>query len=215
MSYPKMCSAVFAAVAAGVVLVVASAASATVLCKTETSPCGSRYGAGTEISGHLRSGTRSLIEEVPLTEVEFIIQCEESNLKFKTNNEGGATQTVTAVTEAFTFGSCTEFSFETLYKIPVAVLKKPSLELHWQSGWNASITAKGIETTLTYFGQDCVYGVPGGGSIGIGTLWGTKVARVLLSMQLARLSGFGCPEKTSWKAEYEVTSPSPLYAAAS
>lgn len=213
MSYLKICSAAVAVVAA--VVLVAAPASATVLCKSETSPCGSRYGAGTEISGHLKKGERSLIEEIPQTEATFVVQCEESNLKLKTTNEGGAAQTVTAATETFTFGACTEFSFETLYKISVVVLKKPSLEIHWTSGWNASITAKGTEITITYFGQDCVYGVPGGGSTGIASLVGTKTAEIWLSMELARLSGFGCPEKMVWKAKYEVTSPSPLYVAAS
>jgi len=214
MSYLKICGVAVAAVAA-VVLVATVPASATVLCKTETSPCGSRYGVGTEISGHLKAGERSLIEEVPPTEATFVVQCEESNLKLKTTSEGGVAQTVTAATEVFTFGACTEFSYETLYKVSVVVLKKPSLEIHWTSGWNASITAKGTEITITYFGQDCVYGVPGGGSTGIASLLGKKPAEIWLSMELARLSGFGCPEKMTWKAKYEVTSPSPLYAAAS
>lgn len=211
MSYLKMCSLAIAAVVVAAV-VAAAPATATVLCKTETSPCTSRYGAGTEVNFHLRPETISKTEELPLTETKFIIECEESTFKFKTTNEGGATQAVTANTEAFTFGKC--WLKGSSYTSQV-VLKKPSLELDWVSGANARITAKGVEITVVYLGFDCVYGIPGGGSTGIGELRGGKPAQVWLSMQLARLSGSGCPEKMIWLGEYEVTAPNPLYVAAS
>lgn len=207
MSYPKMCAAFVAITAA--VLLFAAPASATVLCKAEpTTTCPSRYGAGTVVDGHLREKEQSLTEERPLTEVTYTNRCNESTLKFKTTNEGGVSQTVTAATETFNFGSCGLYS-------PPVVLKKPSLELHWTSGTkSAQITAKGIEITVIYVKQDCVYGVPGGGSTAIGQLTGGK-QEIDLNMELTRLSGFFCPEKMAWLAKYEVTSPNPLYAAAS
>lgn len=213
MSSLKRCSAAIVPVVVAAVLVAAAPASATVLCKTEISPCTGRYGAGTAVNAHLRPETISKTEELPLTETKFIVECEESKFNFQTTNEGGATQTVTANTEAFTFGKCwlKGSSYTSL-----AVLKKPSLELHWLPETpNARITAKGIEITVVYLGVDCVYGVPGGGSTGIAELRGGSPAQIWLSMQLARFSGVGCPEKMIWLGEYEVTSPNPLYAAAS
>lgn len=213
MSYLKL-GAALAAVAAAALLVAVAPASATVLCKTEMTPCGSRYGAGTEINAHLRTETISKMDSFDPNYPEFEVECDESTLKFKTTNEGGSTQTVTANTEAFTFGKCWLLHPFSSYTPPV-VVKKPSLEVHWLSVTNGRITAKGIEITATVSGQDCVYGVPGGGATGIAELRGEKAARVLLSMELARLSGFLCPEKMYWAGEYEVTSPSPLYVTAS
>jgi hypothetical protein len=195
-------------------MAVAGAASATVLCKSEPSPCGSRYGAGTAISAHLKTGTISKIFATDVNFPTFEIECDESTFNFKTTNEGGATQTVTANTEAFTFGKCWFLHPFSSYTPPV-LLKKPTLELHWASGSNATITAKGIEFTLKNGSEDCVYGVPGGGSTAIAELKGGKPAQVLLDMELAKLSGFVCPEHMRWQAGYEVTSPNPLYAAAS
>jgi len=94
------------------------------------------------------------------------------------------------------------------------VLKTPTLEFHWLEHTNARITAKGTEITFAYFGEDCVYGVPGGGSTAIAELKGGNPPKVVLNMQLAKISGFVCPENMAWQGNYEVTSPSPLYAAA-
>lgn len=214
MSYLKMCSAAIAAVVVASVLVAAAPASATVLCKTGTNPCEGRYGAATEVSAHLKTGTISKMYTHDLSYPEFEVQCEESTLKVKTTNEGGSTQTVTANTEAFTFGKCWLLHPFSSYTPPV-LLKKPSLELHWLEGTNARITAKGIEMTTSFFGEDCVYGVPGGGSTAIAELRGGKPAQVLLQVELARLSGFVCPANMLWAGEYEVTAPNPLYVAAS
>lgn len=206
--------AVLAAVAATVLLVVAGPASATVLCKTAFSPCGSRYGAGTEVSGHLKPKMISKMEALDANFPRFEVECDESTFKFKTTNEGGPTQAVTANTEALSFNECWQVEPFSSYAPPV-LLKKPSLELQWLSGPNARIMAKGIEFTTTYFGQDCVYGVPGGGSTGIAELRGGEAPLILLSMTLAKLNAAICPERMAWKAEYEVTTPKPLYAAAS
>jgi hypothetical protein len=202
------------ALAVAAALAIAGTASATVLCKSETSPCASRYGAGTEINAHLKTETISKIDATDVNFPTFEIECDESTFNFKTTNEGGATQTVTANTEAFTFGKCWFLHPFSSYTPPV-LLKKPTLELHWVSGPNAMITAKGIEFTLRNGSEDCVYGVPGGGSTAIAELKGAKPAQVWLNMELAKLSGFVCPEHMRWQGIYEVTSPNPLYAAAS
>lgn len=212
MSYLKICSVAIASLVAVAVLVVPASASATVLCKAEN--CTSRYGIGTEVSAHLPAGTISKIDATDPNYPEFEIECDESTLKFKTTNEGGATQTVTANTEAFTFGKCWFLHPFSSYT-PPALVKKPTLELHWVSGSNAMITAKGIEFTVLNFSEDCIYGVPGEGSTAIGELKGGEPAQVWLKMELAKLSGFVCPEHMLWQAIYEVTSPTPLYAGAS
>ncbi len=214
MSYLKMWTVAIVAAFAAAALITAAPASATVLCKTKTNPCEGRYGTATEVSAHLRPETIAKMVSHDTNYPEFEVECGESTINFKTTNEGGSTQTVTANTEAFTFGNCWLRKPFSSYTPPV-LLKKPSLELHWLEAANARITAKGIEFTTSYFGEDCVYGVPGGGSTGIAELRGGKPAQIPLQMELARISGIVCPAYMFWAGEYEVTAPNPLYVAAS
>jgi len=95
------------------------------------------------------------------------------------------------------------------------VLKKPVLEFHWSSGNNATITEQGIEITVVYLSQDCVYGAPGAQTIASLQTSGVPTTQIWLNMTLARIKGIGCPETMVWKAIYEVTTPSPLYVTAS
>jgi hypothetical protein len=198
------------ALAVAVVLAVAGTASATVLCKVASgSSCGAgnQYGAGTEINSHLRSGEWAVME-APGTAPEFVVHCTESTWKMKTTSAGGTAQTVTAATEVFSFGSCGSVP------APV-VLKKPTLVFHWLAGNNATITEEGIEITVTYFSQDCVYGASKPQTIG--QLTGGEPATIPLSMLLELVKGLKgvCPATMKWAATYEVTAPTPLYVTAS
>jgi Tfp pilus assembly protein PilX len=192
------------------VVAVAGTASATVLCKVASvSSCGlsNQYGIGTEINGHLRSGEWSLMEATG-TGPEWDVHCTESTWKMKTTSAGGGAVTVTAATEAFSFGACGSGP------TPV-VLKKPAIVFHWSLGNNASITEEGIEITADWFGMSCVYGASKPQAIA--QLTGGKPATIDLSMTLGLIKGISgvCPATAAWKASYEITAPNPLYATTS
>lgn len=196
--------------AAIAMLAAAGAASATVLCKVESATScggGNQYGVGTEINAHLRSGEWSLMEATG-TGPEWDVHCTESTWKMKTTSAGSAATTVTAVTEAFSFGSCGAGP------TPV-VVKKPAIVFHWLSGNNATITEEGIEITADWFGLSCVYGASKPQTIG--QLTGGKPADIPLNMTLGLIKGISgvCPATAAWKATYEVTAPNPLYVTAS
>jgi hypothetical protein len=200
-SIKTLCSSA-AAVGLLIAVTCAGSASATVLCKTASAPCeaGNRYAAGTKIESHLKTGTRLIIDGAF---GEALYECRESKLNLLTTTTGSAVATVSADTEAFTFGACEGTT-------PV-VLKKPAMEIHWISGTNnGTITEQGIEITIVYLlSLDCVYGAPEAQAIG--PLTGGKQAEIQLNLTLARIKGSGCPEELTWTALYEVTSPSPLY----
>lgn len=202
MSYLKSASLAVMALAAGVLILGAAPASATVLCKVASaSSCGAGndYGAGTKISSHLKAGNRTLFTDEHGTER---FDCNESMLNLVTTSTGGVGQTVTADVESASFGNCT---FGTVPSIS----KKPSLVIHWISGSNhGSITETGME--ITY--GECVWGASG--EQGMGTLTGGSPAVIDVSIQLEPKKGF-CIGNLWWKGIYEVTAPSALYVTAS
>jgi hypothetical protein len=201
MSYLKSLSLVLAALAA-VASIAAVSASATVLCKVASaSSCGvgNDYGAGTKVSSHLKTGTRAVIQN---QFGEELFECRESTFDLNTTSTGGASQTVTADTETFSYGACSGSN------TPV-VLKKPSLVIHWTAGNNGTITESGLEITV----GECIYGATGEQTVG--PLTGGNPAEIDMAIILGRINGLICPAQVSWKGLYEVTAPSPLYVTAS
>lgn len=171
-------------------------ASATVFCKTNTTPCGSQVSAGTKVEMSL-SGV-SVMKAVATDE------CGGSEWTWKVENAGGSSSTVSGKVETMKFSSC---SCET------KVLKSGEVETHWVSGtMNGTLTSKGAEVTALCAGVDCVYGTGSGTSLG--TLTGGESAKLDVSATLAKISGsFLCASTASWTATYEVKAPKPLYVA--
>jgi hypothetical protein len=171
-------------------------ASATVFCKTNTTPCGSQVSAGTKVEMSL-SGA-SVMKAVTTDE------CGGSEWTWKVENAGGSSSTVSGKVENLNFSSC---SCET------KVLKPGEVEAHWVGGtMNGTLTSKSAEVTTKCTGVDCVYGTGGGTSIG--TLTGGEAAKLDVSATLAKISGsLFCPSTASWTATYEVKAPKPLYVA--
>jgi hypothetical protein len=171
-------------------------ASATVFCKSNTTPCSSQVTAGTKVEMSL-SGV-SVMKAVATDE------CSGSEWSWKVESAGGTSTTVSGKVEPLKFSGC---SCET------KVLKNGEVEAHWISGtMNATATSKGAEVTSNCAGVDCVYGTGTGTSVG--TLTGGEAAKLDVSATLAKVSGsFLCPSTSSWTATYEVKSPKPLYVA--
>jgi len=187
-----------AALTAAVVLLCASSASATVLCKTNTTPCGSQVSAGTKVEMSL-SG-------VSVMKAGITDECSGSEWTWKVENAGGSASTVSGKVENLKFSGC---SCET------KVLKAGEVETHWVSGtMNGTLTSKSAEVTSNCAGVDCVYGT--GSGTDAGTLTGGEPAKLDVSATLPKLSGsFFCPGTASWTATYEVKTPKPLYVAES
>lgn len=190
---------VAAVVAVALVAIDAGTASATVLCKTKTSPCGSIYPKGTLFKGVLTPGTKAVLKAGFAT-----IECSEGSSSIETTTTGSATETVKGVTKTLSFGGC---------NATVVVLKTGTGEVHWTSKTNGTFTAEGIEVTASTLGVDCVYG--GVISSGI-TLNGGTSPTITINAKVSKISGsFLCSDPATMTASLTVTEPTPLYVLAS
>lgn len=198
MSYLKGL-VVAAAMAALMVVVGVGSASATVVCKTSTSPCSSPYLKGTVFKSVLTPGTTAVFKAGFMT-----IECTEGSGSVETTTNGSATETVKGITKTLTFGGCNaEFK----------VLKTGTGEIHWTSKTNGTFTAEGMEVTGSALGVDCVYG--GAISSGI-TLNGGTSPTISINAKVPLISGgFLCANPGTMIASLTVTEPTPLYVLAS
>jgi hypothetical protein len=172
----------------------------TVLCTESAAPCPAAKadGEGTEIKASLVSGTKSKIA------TEFkTIECAKSSLTAKVTSTG---EKIGASVEGLSFEEC---------NCEVKVLGKGTLELeHIAGSNNATTKSTGAETTIkcsTIFGEvHCIYKTE---ATDLGTLEGGSPAKLKVSVaSLPRLTTSGlCKEIAEWSAEYEVTSPKPLF----
>jgi hypothetical protein len=187
--------AVAAAMAAVFVVFGAGTASATVICKTKTSPCASPYLKGTLFKGVLTPGTTAVFKAGFMT-----IECTEGSGSIETTTDGSATETVKGLTKTLTFGGCNaEFN----------VLKTGSGEIHWTSKTSGTFTAEGLEVTGSALGVDCIYG----GKISSGvTLNGGEKPTIVINAKVPLISGgFLCANPGTMTASLSVTEPTPLY----
>jgi hypothetical protein len=198
MSYLKGL-AVAAVIAAALLIVGAGSASATVICKTKTSPCSSPYTKGTVFKAVLTPGTTAVFKAGFMT-----IECTEGSGSVEMTTSGSATETVKGNTKTLTFGGCNaEFK----------VLKTGTGEIHWTSKTNGTFTAEGMEVTGSALGVDCVYG--GAISSGI-TLNGGESPTISINAKVPLISGgILCANPGTMTASLTVTEPTPLYVLAS
>jgi hypothetical protein len=191
--------AVAAAMAALFVVFGAGSASATVICKTKTSPCGSPYLKGTNFKGTLTPGTTAVFKAGFAT-----IECSEGQGSIESTSNGSATETVKGLTKTLSFGGC---------NATLNVLKTGSGEIHWTSKTSGTFTAEGIEITAATLGTSCTYG----GKISSGiTLNGGEKPTIGINAKVAKLAGgFLCSDPGAMTASLTVTDPTPLYVLAS
>lgn len=220
MNHVKILACAVVAVAAMIVFVGPSAASATVLCKEPgtgspigtTCPAGAAYEKGTVIHITLDPGTGP--GKLTDGNGNIVIECEETTSEGRTDNEGTATETVKGPVEEITLSKCHGPSGEVCEVITV---KPGSLEVHWIEGSNnGTVTSSGTEmTTLckSLFGNiHCIYVT---NNTDLQTLTGGNPATQDIEaapMPQTPTSSL-CPSEAKWDAKYEVTSPKPLYVA--
>lgn len=177
----------------------ASSASATVMCKTETDPCTSAYGTGTEIKGSLEGVTK-----FETAGGEVLDECSASTTEGKVENAGGSTITVT-------LGIGRSFS---ICKVLTISVLAGSIELHKiPKTWNFTVTGRLATITLAIFGTSCTYGF--GNGVDLGTLTPAKFKFDINKAKMPKAEGgFLCPSEVLWSATY-VGTPEPAYAAES
>jgi hypothetical protein len=203
MKHLKMLCLVIIALVAAIALAGVGSASATVLCKTTTTPCNSPYGNGTAFVTSL-SGSITL--EAPEEEGEeplILSTCGETGIKSRIEGSGGATSTVGALVEAFTFGKCSG---------PATALEKGSLQIHHISGSdNGTVTGLSFSLTsyLSIIGS-CNYGTAT--ATDMGTLVGGESPIIKVNEVVTkRPSSAACPPEMRWTGEFKITEPTPLY----
>jgi hypothetical protein len=192
------------ALAAAALLAFVGISTATVACKNNanTSECTERWPKGTELKTQLRKGTKARLE------TSFkIIECGTASATGELTSEGSATSTAQG-TGTGTYSEC---------NCEVKVLKTGTLEAHWLSGTdNAEVKSNGAEVTVncsTIFGNvHCIY-VSENNSAGV--IFGGSPPIIKFELNVPRLSTNAlCDEEARLKAEFEVLSPTPAYAAA-
>lgn len=162
-------------------------------------------GAGTELVLTLSGSTT-----FQSTGGEVLNTCTGSELRGKTSNAGGPSDTVRgAFTKLVFVGTCIN---------PITVVETGELEFHYINSQNALITTKGfrVKWVFTPFGGECTY--TGGTGVLMGTLTGStsEAAEADVETVLSKVEGsFLCPSDVKWNAKYIFTSPKPLHVTAS
>lgn len=204
MKYLKRLALVALAAVALIVVVSGSSASATVLCKTTSTPCGERWHSGTEITASLPSEFTATISE---TGGNVLTTCAEASLKYKTQSEGSLVETVSAALEgSSSFGGCTKQWY---------LLSLGGIEIHQIAGTdNGTVTAKDLRLTAeimpVFQYTSCTY--TAGEGIDLGTLRGGEPAELEVNATLSKQEGsFVCPSDVVWKSRYAITQPLAIY----
>jgi len=181
------------------------AASATVICKTNTTPCSEKYPAGTLYKASLTTGTSS---KVTTTGGTTLNTCTTSSLVGETENLGGATETVHGPVAAsdLTFSNCSAGS--------VTTIEGGDTETHSIAGTaNGTYTARGFEITVNTIFGPCTF--VAGTETHIGMVTGGPTATVDVNAVITRKAGDSdegtCPSSVRWVGTYTVTTPAPLY----
>jgi hypothetical protein len=169
----------------------ASSASATVLCKTASSPCsGGTYGKGTTFEASLKAGTKWALS------ADKTRSCEEATIKGEVTNAGGTPGVpVTGTVTSMNLGKCSGV---------IEVTKLGTFSIT-SSAASPLLTLEGFE--INAGGGVCLYGGPATTNLTPGSM-----ASIGVNTTLPKVGGTGiCPTSASWTAEFTVTSPEPLY----
>ena len=190
MKYLKILGLAAIAGMAVMAFVGAGTASATVACKTTTTPCGS---LATELDASL-SGTATLSAEGITLDT-----CSAGTVKGPVT-EQGSTKTL-KITVDTTWTNCTQTTTQN---------EHGTLEIHWISGTdNGTVTATGFVVTVNTIFGSCTYGF-GTTPKDLGEIKGGAPGTLAINTSVPRISG-PCPATATWVANYTVTTPNPVY----
>jgi hypothetical protein len=197
MKYVKMLGLAAVAAMGLMAFLGASSASATVLCKTTTNPCGASWiYSGPALSASLDPNTTATLEN---TSGSIEDTCSGSTVEGAITNAGDATHTVVGSVEHLTFTGCTQ---ETTVTVETG-----TLELHSITGTNnGTVTAIGFKVDIKLFGVQCGYGAGGGTDLGTFTEGnpGTMDIHAVVNKEAG---SFLCPGDLVWNGTYTITTP--------
>jgi hypothetical protein len=201
MKYIKTLGLAVVAAAALMAIVGAGSASATVICKNNTTPCTSKLAKGEKIHAVLESASATLVPSNNLSTTT----CTGSTIEGEVSNEGSATTTAEGPILSLTFTGCNN---------TVHVLKTGTLVAHYGSTMGGTLTATGFEVTVEASGVDCIYsgtvstGITFKGSHETGST--STVEAVNASVPVKAGQPFLCGSSGKWTANYSVTTPDTL-----
>jgi len=190
----KMLGAAAVAAVTLVALVGGSTASATVLCKTETNPCGSVYPLSTVLKADL-SSPLSILELTNFENTE-LDRCGKETMTATITNPGSLTSTAFA-SAGLEYSECVGYE-------KVAVKFGP-LEIHSIPGTvNGTVTAGEVEWTVNVAGVDCKWRTT---NADLGTLKGGADPTLEIKLLMARNSICWPELMTRWTATFTFTNP--------
>jgi hypothetical protein len=189
MKQLKLLGLAVIAAAALTALLGAGSASATVICSSNTTPCGAKNPSGTTYTASLTSGT-----EATLAAGFSTIKCTESSVGLKQTSEGSSSTAVTGSITALSFGGC---------NATVNVLSLGSGNVAWTSGtMNGSLTGSGTKVEIVAGTTKCFYG--GEITEGLTVEGGAPATATAKEVKLARETGSSalCANPSKWNAKY-------------
>jgi hypothetical protein len=179
-----------------------AAAGSTALCAANQTPCTSPLGA-TTIKAHLVPGTHATLTG------NVNVTCSVSTVEGKTN--GGTASPLTGEITGLTFsGPCTGCT-----KVTAVNLNYSASATHTGAGKGTFTVKAGKNGNPGATLEGCPFGVHCTASTTsivldiVNTATGTP--RIKAVNEPLNMSGFGCGTTATWNAEYEVTSPHPVY----
>lgn len=192
MKYIKMLGLAAVAASALMAFLGAGSASATVLCKTTTDPCTSKWPAGTTLTSSLESSAA-----LKTSGGTTIATCTSGTTSGPLENEGSSTTTPTGWLVILTFDNC---------NTTVHVLAVGHLEIHKIAGTsNGTVTSTGSRVTINFLGVSCIFKT---NATDIGTLTEGAPATFDISATIPEETGnFGCPSSGVWSGSYKFTEP--------
>ncbi|HET8955698.1 MAG TPA: hypothetical protein VFN18_08585 [Solirubrobacterales bacterium] len=179
-------------------------ASASVLCKTKTNPCTSKWTKGTALEFALKAGTSALWREKSGTTLKT---CTNATIKGSISVEGNASEAVklSVPGSGFVWSSCTT-STETLKGGEIEIKNITGTE-------NGTVILKGFEFATKFILGSCSYGMGVSGT-DLGTLTASATGDAVIdgNALLFNANGICCPEVV-WIEEFTLISPkeTPLY----
>lgn len=210
MRHLKMMGLTLLVVFALVALAGATTASATKLCQTNTSPCGSAYPANTAFHADLRPGTSFVITTSGSpTGFNPAMTCSGSTWGLtSTGAGGGAGVAVPVRLTALSVTSCTSAGPTGCESsATVGALTGATGQVAWTSGVNGTLTI--APPTMTWncpiLGTviSCTYG--GSGTLDSTITGGASPPIEFVNQSIASTGGFGCPTTAQWNFQLTVT----------
>jgi hypothetical protein len=197
MKFLKILGLAVVAAAAITAFLGVGSASATVLCKATTTPCGANVYSGT-LNTSLAASTSAVFKD---TSGNTLNSCTGSALKSEIKESGGASKPVVVGTTELTFSGC---SATTTVINPTA-----TLEINHVAGTdNGAVEGKGeLSVKIKVGSNDCVFAI-GSSLREFGTFTGGNPAAIDVHTVLPYVSGgFFCPNDVTWEGKYNVTTP--------